>query len=304
MRDLQLHHTRSTVQADVATPTTECPIVESVRAAGMLCGPILDVNVAARRLLGEPSVALYGAAGAGFSDYHTTINAPLAFFLSDYEGINLPQCLESTARLLRNSSIEEITKEWPAMSYKFSKFAAGFSNYGAIEFQPCLARAMAIELLACGVREIQVSCQGDTPLIQYSLAGKDFSIFFLQEDLLSFNCERLSAQGLAVDVYYHRAAMEIPSTYSCEGRELFRSLFQQMPTGGAFVTDDIAASSHPPMAWDCSDQFPSSFDGVSGRLQEHELPISVRRRLIEQRSYNDSTLYGSYLRVRKKVLEE
>jgi hypothetical protein len=149
------------------------------------------------------------------------------------------------------------------MEYKVSKFVSGFSSYGALETQPRLAKSMAIELLACGVKEIAVSRAGDTPLIEYSLAGKDFSIFFLQQDLREFDYTALHEKGITIDVYYHRAAMDIPAHYTGWVGELFRSLFERMPIGGAFVTDDICAD--PSISWihDCYDDFPLSFEGIS-----------------------------------------
>lgn len=302
MSDCNLSETRSTAAAsEVVTPDSECPIVESVRSVGMLRREILDVNVAARNAIGERSVALYGAAGAGFSDYHTTINAPTAFFLSRYERVNLPECLESVAQLLRDSSFEDLIKDRPSMQYKVSKFVAGYSTYGALEGQYRLANAMAMELLACGVRDISVSCVGDTPRIEYSLAGKDFSIFFLQQDLLTFDYAALRDKVITIDAYYHRAAMDIPSYYQGQVGELFRSLFEGMPVGGAFVTDDICAA--PDIAWvhDCYEDFPLSFDGISGELQLKLLPIPVLRRLREVRSSNCTGLYGSDLKVRTKI---
>ena len=90
----------------VSLAETSCPIASSVRSAGLLSQVQVDYNCAIRALIGSRGVALYGAAGAGFSDYHTTIDAPVAFFASKYQNVDISACLSRVERFLENNMLQ------------------------------------------------------------------------------------------------------------------------------------------------------------------------------------------------------
>ena len=298
------HHPQSYSEQFVSI-SAPCPIVENVRSAGLLSRAQVEFNSAVRAAVGRRNVTLYGAAGAGFSDFHTTINSPQAFFVSHYDQIDLVTCLFKAQEFMRTDKLAEASYRPSVDRYKFDKLGSGFASYGCLEGEYSLSVAIATELSACGVSEFEIVSTRLGPAIEYAILGIDYHVCFIQGDVLSVSIDELASQaGMAIDTYYHRAAMEIPSTYQGEGMYFMRDVFAQMPTGGVFVTDDISAS--PTFRWlaDCSDSFPMSFENTDGILCEEALPRDLLRQMYRSGVTSLPTAYGSLLRIRRKYYSE
>lgn len=298
------HVTSSSSEYFTPVPAS-CPIVESVRSAGLLSRAQLEFNSTVRAVVGSRSVALYGAAGAGFSDFHTTINAPTAFFVSHYDQIDLVGCLSKAQEFMRTNKLDEGSYRPSVERYRFDKLGGGFASYICLEGGYLLSVAIATELSACGVSEFEIVSTRLGPAIEYGILGVDYHVCFIQGDLLTVSVDELAAQaGIPIDSYYHRAAMEIPGTYQGEGMCFMKDVFQQMPEGGVFVTDDICAS--PTLGWlaDYSSSFPMSFENTDGFLCEEVLPEDLLRRMFRSGVTSLPTAYGSLLRIRRKYYSE
>lgn len=285
--------------------TPEHPIITSVRDAGLLSNLQLIYNAAIRELIGPRAAVLYGAAGAGFSDFHTSIDAPIAFFASDYQDVDVGECLQRAQYFLQASDLAQ-GEYLPSVSrYRFNKLGSGFASYNLINGEYFLAIAIATELKACGVEQFIIENSSIGHSISYELYGRDYRIYFVEGDVLAAPVGTLVQEiGMPLDTYYHRAAMEIPSRYEGDARPFFATLFQQMPVGGVFVTDDIAAS--PEWHWmsDYSDSFPLHFEGIQGELREETLADAILARMARAGYVSYAQAYGSLLRVRRKYSPE
>ena len=282
-----------------------CPIASSVRSAALLSQAQVEYNCAIRNLIGSRGVALYGAAGAGFSDYHTTIDAPVAFFVSDYESIDLNACLERVARFIDNGELTDEQYRHVVGHYKNNKFINGFSSYTSIDSEYSLSLAMAIELTACGVSSVVISETSLGKAIAHNLGGREYEVYFVQGDVRDVSLPQLTEQiGAQIDVYYHRAAMNVPSQYLGSVKPLLRELFEQMPFGGVFVTDDISVCPQFHSIADYTDFFPMSFDGVEGSLQLEYPPKEVLLRMYRAGAHSLAGAYGSIVRTRRKIGDE
>lgn len=282
-----------------------CPIASSVRSAALLSQAQVDYNCAVRNLIGSRGVALYGAAGAGFSDYHTTIDAPVAFFVSHYESINLNTCLARVARLIDSDELSDEQYRHGVDRYKNDKFINGFSTYTSIDREYSLSIAMATELMACGVSSVVISETSLGTSLTYNLGGREYEVYFLQGDVRDVSVRQLTEQvGAPIDVYYHRAAMDVPSQYLGSAKPLLRELFEQMPFGGVFVTDDISVCPQLHSIADYTDYFPMSFDGVEGVLQLEQPPGEVLLRMYRAGIQSLAGAYGSLVRTRRKIANE
>lgn len=298
-------HVTSSSSEQFVSVSASCPIVENVRSAGLLSRAQVEFNSAVRAAVGSRSVALYGAAGAGFSDFHTTINSPKAFFVSHYDQIDLMACLSLAQEFIHTDKLAEASYRPSVDRYRFHKLGSGFASYGCLEGEYSLSVAIATELSACGVSEFEIVSTRLGPAIEYAILGVDYHVCFIQGDLLTVPVDELASQaGMAIDTYYHRAAMEIPSTYQGDGMYFMRDVFAQMPTGGVFVTDDISAS--PTFRWlaDCSDSFPMSFENTEGVLCEEALPGDLLSRMYRSGVTSLSAAYGTLLRIRRKCYSE
>jgi hypothetical protein len=241
----------------------------------------------------------------GFLNFHTTINSPKAFFVSHYDQIDLVACLSKAQEFMRTGKLAEASYRQSVDRYKFDKLGSGFASYGCLEGGYSLSVAIATELSACGVSEFEIVSTRLGPAIEYTILGIDYHVCFIQGDVLHVSVGELASQArMPIDTYYHRAAMEIPGAYQGEGMCFMKDVFQQMPEGGVFVTDDICAS--PALGWiaDYSSSFPMSFENTEGILREEALPRELLRQMYRSVGTSLSAAYGALLRIRRKYYSE
>ncbi|MCB0320701.1 MAG: hypothetical protein KDD60_07215, partial [Bdellovibrionales bacterium] len=141
----------------------EGPLLTQISQARILGPKFVTYNSRVQAILCEPQTAIVGAAGVGLSDYHSTVNAPKALFVSYYQEIE--QVLESCVKLLRNSN-PAVDSEG-RQRYKQEKFTNGFSAYGHLQFEDQLTANLALELMAVGADDVELA-NGCLPGLRYS----------------------------------------------------------------------------------------------------------------------------------------
>lgn len=294
------------------------PIQKSIRDFGMLTKAHLRFNAGIKATIGSTSTAIVGAAGAGFSDFHSTINANKALFISFY-----PELQKSLSNALEYyNALRAKGRDFLGQSsqkYCYDKVTKGCISYGFLKDPNQVAIGIALELASCGADDLKLDYSSDIPKITYTLPATNgrskHEVYFLNKDVTTITSDDISQVfPNKVDVYYQRAAMSIPENYHTNNYFL-SVLFNKISLGGNFVTDDIAMINSPQTVKDyrlisydnCSEYFPEEFAELPGALKLRYEHISERKLFSallpkgQDRSYTPRDFYGWYMYLRQKV---
>ncbi len=265
---------------------------------------MLEYNLSARSLLGRPKSAIYAAAGADLSGFHATIHAERALFVCDYRETVI---LKGALTRLKDEG-KYLLQGDTRNDYSESKRLAGYAPYFHLNSERKLAIALITELQACGGEFVSLHHKRDVSELTYSLPSDDrlksrsiHSVFFVNKKLEHLTREDVTETiGCHVDVYHHRAAMELPSRYPLLGKSVFPMILKLLSESGLFVTDDIGIDDFYNNMVDFSFSFP---EVSSGGYELSLAGLQPNDALIPNhfmKSLQDK--YGRCLRMRRKIL--
>lgn len=190
----------------------------------------------------EDKITVYGGAAADVANFLLSTNSTKGYFV-DFYGRLLPTDLERLKdykdRAEQRYSEDKFRLGW---SYGLTRWFDGFLE---IDKEKLLA-VLALELEAMGVDLDSVEAYYDEerlPTIRFRWAYQNtpeetYTITFVNADITqpdqSEALMRVLARG--IDVYYQRAGISIPESYSPES--FIGTIYKHMNPGGFFVTDD------------------------------------------------------------------
>ena len=303
--------------SDLSLPNvSRSSLGESLLRYGIMTPQILTYNTSIRSILYapesqvKPSTAVYAAAGAGFSDYHSTINAPRALFVSDYSSDSLREDISKAIALI-NGDESKGNLSRLVETYVDAKKLDGFAGYYRLD-RGQLSHAIAYELGACGASNLVLDDRGGVPVLRYSILrdsaeqSHNFEISFLARNFSEMSADDIEDHvGGVVDVYYHRAAMSIPLYYSALSNGSLREIYQRMPIGGYFVTDDIGLDSDIKVAVDCRSEFPYQMAAANENIADIHTHHQLKKNSVLTRQFdNTSFCYVRMLRIRQKQYQD
>jgi hypothetical protein len=267
---------------------------------------MLEYNLSIRAIIGRPKTAVYAAAGADLSGFHSTIHAEDVLFVCDYQNHLM---LKGALIRLRNEG-EVLLDSGIPEEYSTQKRIEGYAPYYHLNSERNLAVALISELKACGGQLVDLCVTDEVPVLQYTLPADDqdvkrssHRVFFLHKKLQDLTRDDIRTTiGSRIDVYHHRAAMELPSHYEALSQDIFPMILHLMPPEGVFVTDDIGIDSFYNTWVDFAFSFPEVASGhyklaLIGQQPDDSLIPARLVSSIEGR-------YGRCLRIRRKVKDD
>ncbi|MCQ9206630.1 MAG: 50S ribosomal protein L11 methyltransferase [Omnitrophica bacterium] len=216
--------------------------------AGLLHSVYAMHDMAVRQVVNPgnmPLRAVYGAAGANVSNFLLSTNATEGYFVSNYHGISI----EDLKILEDERYFSEYYKDYVVL-YTQYKFRHGYAAGYDLDTKEKIIGALAAELNGLGVSKVKIETNGTCPMIRFKWSYKganqqDYAITFIDADITKpenyMDTVRELSEFGKIDLYYQRAAQEVPITYTEPSCFLYE-MHELLNEGGFFVTDDCAAT--------------------------------------------------------------
>jgi len=265
----------------------------------------------------RPFRLIYGAAGVDLSNAFLSTDMKEGLFISDYFGW--------TANVFGNGVVADLKKledpsfrrqmlaaEW-AEQYRIEKRKWGYSIGDRLHIPDRRLAALAVELDALGLENIQVISEDQYPVLtfpwRHPLANETTlrTVTFIDADITRPTHYASTLRG-KFDGYYQRAGQEVPLDYERDPRfisELQKFLVEE----GYFITDDYAYDPASEMSGvraftDQGSRFPLGLPRLSISHDKELADAILELRGKGVLSDTPSNRYGWDVRIRKSVRSE